>query len=132
TETMKNLELPLAGLVNLPSVAVFTARLFPDMVPKLGLLGPTTIENVIAAYNAVENRHWELLKDGAELHSSSNFPSIKEFRVSPDLDAATMRALVMQLNQAAMIAITRTITELDRPAEPSRLRRAWRWMRATG
>jgi hypothetical protein len=84
TETMRDLELPLAGLSAEPSVAVFTARLLPDMVPKLGLLRPTTIKSVIAAYNAVENRYWELSKYGAELRSSSDFPSIKEFRASPD------------------------------------------------
>jgi hypothetical protein len=47
-----------------------TTRLLPDMIPKLGLLGSTTIDQVIAAYDHVEYLAWALLWQGAEMERS--------------------------------------------------------------
>jgi hypothetical protein len=47
-----------------------TSRLLPDMVPKLGLLRSATIDQVIGAYDDVENLTWTLLWMGAEMDRS--------------------------------------------------------------
>jgi hypothetical protein len=42
------------GVATSRGQGVFEVRVFPDMVPKLGLLEPDTIRSVIAAHNEVE------------------------------------------------------------------------------
>ena len=48
-------------------VPQLTARVFPEMIEKLGLLNPTTIHSVIAAYNALEDYYDTLWRYMGEL-----------------------------------------------------------------
>jgi hypothetical protein len=91
-------------------------RVFPDMVPKLGLLEPDTIRSVIAAYNEAEGYCEALLAFGARLEVY--LPTGARLEV----DAPTRRAItvprnkcppVIMISEDVMDFIKRAIADLD-------------------
>jgi hypothetical protein len=100
-----------------------TTRLLPHMVPKLGLLRPATIDNVIAAYDPGDHLVWALLWMGAELERSTDLHS--RWIMVP---AEKVPSAIEEI-EATVKIVKRAIAELDH-YEP-RLRRTWRWLRST-
>jgi hypothetical protein len=103
---------------------VLATRLLPDMIPKLGLLGSTTIDQVIAAYDHVEYLAWALLWRGAEMERSDYLHSRWINVPSEKLSSA------IEEIEATVTILKSAIAELDH-YEP-RLQRSWRWLRSTG
>jgi hypothetical protein len=89
---------------------VLATRLLPDMVPKLGLLRPSTIEHVITAYDAAEHLAWALLWMGAEMERSTDFHSRWIMVPSEKLPSA------IEEIEATVTVLRSAIAELDRDA----------------
>jgi hypothetical protein len=136
-------------------------RIMPHMIPKFGLLDEETVDKVANAYLAVEQHSEELLLLGARLvdpervsaeeaqlaeeaQSAGEAQSAEE--AQSETRASGRRRLmsfspdkapqVIALNSRHAEAIKEAIDRLDEFLRGlrygSRLRRAWRWMRATG
>jgi hypothetical protein len=89
-------------------VPVFKSRLLDDLVPKLGLLRPATITNVIDAYNSVDELMWALLAEGAEIKSYTDDPGHRQILISYDETSFVPRHI-----DPTMSRIKSAIGELD-------------------
>ena len=89
-----------------------TTRLLPHMVAKLGLLRPTTIDQVITAYDAVEHLAWALVWKGAEIDRSTDFHTRWIMVPSEELPSAVEEI------EATVTVLKSAIAELDRYEQP--------------
>jgi hypothetical protein len=104
-----------------------SVRIMPDMVSKLGLLDPETIESVITAYSALEGYGELLLALTVEDFAKVTVLSSEGRHVL--LPAEKAHDLISQ-NVVIVGKLQKAIASLDTYLRSRR--RAWRWMRATG
>ena len=82
------------------------------MVAKLGLLRPTTIDQVITTYDAVEHLAWALVWKGAEIDRSTDFHTRWIDAPSEELPSA------IEEIEATMTVLKSAIAELDCYEQP--------------
>lgn len=83
-------------------------RVLPDMVPKLGLLGPSTIHRVLVAYNEAEGFREDLIQWGGTLEKESD-ASLRRRILMP----AHLASFAYNRTAAAMAALDRAIADLE-------------------
>jgi hypothetical protein len=109
-----------------------SVQIMPEMVSKLGLLDQETIERVIDAYAALDGYYERLVLAGGRLEKKLIPPNSNSRLLAFPADKA--RA-VTTMNDGLLDVIQKAIDRLGvslSTRRGSRLRRAWRWMRATG
>jgi hypothetical protein len=105
-------------------IPVMAPRVFPELLPKLGLLRPATISQVITAYIAgQEIAHLFLWKEGAVENSTDLKPGFVKV-----IWSAENRPFLIDTIQGRLLALAHAIDALDAEQPMS----WWRWLRSTG
>jgi len=94
-------------------IPTLKARLFPEIISKLGLLPSAAIGSVIAAYDQADWYSWRLSHYAARSDTEAMLP-----------------ATYIALAEETIDVITRAVAQLDHVLANRGGR--WRWMRATG
>ena len=83
-------------------------RILPDMVPKLGLLGPSTIHRVLSAYSEAEGLREAFMQSGGKLDDASDLSLTRRiYMPARSVDFALRRTI------DAMGALDRAIADLE-------------------
>jgi hypothetical protein len=87
---------------------VVCVRVLPDMVPKLGLLGPSTIHRVLSAYSEAEGLREAFIQSGGKLENVSDV-SLTRLILMP----AHSVDFALKKTRATMDALDRAIADLE-------------------
>jgi hypothetical protein len=98
---------------------VLTARLFPDMIPKLGFLPSATIQNVVAAYDQADWYSSRVVR--GEQPEGALYGGAYTVLAEETVDIITRAIALLDHSWVS----TRTWREMSWPER-------WRWLRSTG
>jgi hypothetical protein len=100
---------------------VVRARVLPDMVPKLGRLGPSTIHRVLTAYNAAESLREAFIQSGGKLENASDVSLTRRI-----LMPAHSAEYAYKMAAMAMAALDRAIADLETKSSAREPAVGWR------